>query len=78
MLDIIGQCEGPKGQKRKSVTATRMSAFGVRAEADFGRSARGERRHPLPCRAPHSWLPAVGVGADLLSRIVTPPEVQLG
>ncbi len=24
MLDIIGQYEGPKGQKRKSVTATRM------------------------------------------------------
>ncbi len=25
------------GQERKSVTATRMSAFGVRAEVDFGR-----------------------------------------
>ncbi len=53
------------------------SAFGAREEADFGRSVRGERRNPLRCRDHHSWLPTVGMGTELLSRMVTPPEAKL-
>jgi hypothetical protein len=40
MAKLVPDCGGvmsPVGHNRKSVTATRMSAFGGKAEVDFGR-----------------------------------------
>ncbi len=35
MLDIIGQCEGPKGQNRNSSVSLKMSLVGGKADFDF-------------------------------------------